>query len=444
MGGVVTGVGTGSGLSTELQPFALAGPVPAQASILWDWRYTGAGVTAGGTLTTASTRDADGYYQISGITGARNGAVITTLEPAGDAIPGNEGYPVDDLIDAGGQLSANGFGYETADGNYANPYYANYLTPPIDQEVFTQPASSGFAEVPIDFAAVMVPGVTIATVVPGRPSDALRLVVVDAPTSGVLSLDGTSVQYLPGNASPVAVRFSFDVQDQQGGTTPVITVIASGSGSQKVFGALSGYTDISLGDGDSTVSVFGVANTVYLGNGNQFVTALGGDNSVTVGDGNSVISLVGGGNTVIAGAGNDLVTLAGSGSTVTLGDGVDIVRGGVGNTINLENTTLSLYGADEMVFVGRGDATINDFSAGLHLTIGPGAGVDVLSHFASDPSGVVDLAGGVGGFVSAAAAVSALTSDGHGGSLLSFGSGGSLDFTGVAASRLHAWNFKVG
>src|SRR5271165_3326757 len=101
-------------------------------------------------------------------------------------------------------------------------------------------------------------------------------------------------------------------------------------------------------------------------------------------------------------------------------------------------------GTDEMVFIGSGNATVNDLSTGLDLKIGPTAGVDVLSHFASDPSGVVDLIGGVGGFTTTAAALSALKSDGHGGTLLRFGHDSSLDFVGVTPSQLHAANFQIG
>jgi hypothetical protein len=147
---------------------------------------------------------------------------------------------------------------------------------------------------------------------------------------------------------------------------------------------------------------------------------------------------------VTLGNGADSVSVGGSGNQITLGNGIDVVHGGTGDTINLAKTTLSLYGTDEMVFIGTGNATVNDSSIGLTLKIGPTAGTDILAHFASDLSGVVDLIGGIGGFRTAAAAVSALKSDGHGGALLSFGHGSSLDFAGVAPSQLHAANFQIG
>jgi hypothetical protein len=291
--------------------------------------------------------------------------------------------------------------------------------------------------------------ITIATVTPGLPTDTLSLVVTKAPQSGTVSLQGNSVQYTPASSNPsTPVTFSFDVKDELGGMTPVITVVAGDNGSNTVTGAVSGYTDVSLGNGDETVSLGGNGNAVSLGNGNESVTDGGGSNKIAVGNGNSTISLGGGGNTVTAGNGNDTITFAGSGSTVKFGNGTDTVHGGTGDTINIAgNATLTLYGTNEMVFIGTGNSTINDFSSGLDLKIGPTAGNDILSHFAAsggDTSGVVDLVGGIGGFTTTAAVLSALKSDGHGGSLLSFGSGSSLDFAGVASSQLHASNFQIG
>jgi hypothetical protein len=134
---------------------ALAAPLPGQASLLWNWTYTGAGIAASGTFTTDDAPDSGGYYRITAITGSRNGAAIISLEPAGEAIPGNAGFPVDNLISASGRLTSHGAGFATADGNYANPFYADFQTPPRFLEVFTQPASMGFSELPIQFAATI-------------------------------------------------------------------------------------------------------------------------------------------------------------------------------------------------------------------------------------------------------------------------------------------------
>jgi hypothetical protein len=144
------------------------------------------------------------------------------------------------------------------------------------------------------------------------------------------------------------------------------------------------------------------------------------------------------------GNGADSVTVGGAGSQINLGGGLDVVHGGTDDTISLNKTALTLYGTDETVLLGGSSASVTDLSTGIDVKIGPTAGADILSHFGSDPSGVVELLGGIGHFTSTAGVLSALKSDGHGGTLLSFGSQGSLDFAGVAPSQLHASNFEIG
>ena len=42
---------------------------PAEALRLWNWSYSGTGVSASGTFTTNDVPDGAGFYQIVGITG---------------------------------------------------------------------------------------------------------------------------------------------------------------------------------------------------------------------------------------------------------------------------------------------------------------------------------------------------------------------------------------
>jgi hypothetical protein len=101
----------------------------AKALLLWNWGYSGAGVSASGTFTTNDAPDAAGFYQIVGITGTDNGAAIAALQPTGTPIPGNEPYAVDNLVSAvEPRLTAHGFGFALANGDYANPFYngSNY------------------------------------------------------------------------------------------------------------------------------------------------------------------------------------------------------------------------------------------------------------------------------------------------------------------------------
>ncbi|HET7883231.1 MAG TPA: hypothetical protein VFL55_20260 [Acetobacteraceae bacterium] len=377
-----------SQLSITPQPFVLAGHPPPGSTLLWQWQYAASGIAASGTLTSSSTLDTTGHFLISGITGSRNGDPVVALAPPGQAIPGNEGFPVDDLIGPHGTLTGNGFGYETASGNFANPFFADFLHPHTFREVVSEPA---FSEVSIQFQAHVVPGVTLATAAPAAPVDALRLVVIDAPRSGFLALDGTTVQYVPSDKEPRdPLTFSFELRDQTGSTTPVVSVIAAGDGPHTLTGAASGYTDISLGKGDNTIA------------------------------------------------------LSGSNNAVTLGSGVDTVHGGTDDTISLAgNTSLAIYGKDEMVFIGKGNVRIDDQSIGLTVSIGPTVQHAVISRFAVDRD-VIDLTGGVGGFTDTTSVLSALQSDGHGGTRLSFGNGGVLDFAGVSPEQLHAANFRFG
>jgi hypothetical protein len=85
---------------------------PAEALLLWNWSYSGAGVSASGTFTTNVAPDDAGFYQIIGITGPTTGVTITGLQPTGTAIPGNEPYAVDNLVSAvEPRLTTHGFGF---------------------------------------------------------------------------------------------------------------------------------------------------------------------------------------------------------------------------------------------------------------------------------------------------------------------------------------------
>jgi hypothetical protein len=129
---------------------------PAEALLLWNWSYSGAGVTASGTFTTNDTPDGAGFYRVVGITGADNGAAITGLQPTGTAIPGNEPYAVDNLVSAAEpRLTTHGFGFSLANGNYANPFYngSSYL-----EYLSVPPYVNGAGpERPVSFSAAIVP-----------------------------------------------------------------------------------------------------------------------------------------------------------------------------------------------------------------------------------------------------------------------------------------------
>ena len=131
---------------------------PARATLLWDWRYDGDGVSAAGTITTADAPDASGFYQINEIAGQRNGVAITRLQPVGTSTPGNPGYPVDDRIRADGpQLTKAGFGFALADGSYGNAFFLDSASPPHYVEAQSAVAPPVFKEVTIRFSATIAP-----------------------------------------------------------------------------------------------------------------------------------------------------------------------------------------------------------------------------------------------------------------------------------------------
>ena len=117
----------------------LATAVPA-AALTWNWSYSGTGIAANGTFTTADTPDSSGFFLITGITGVRNGGAILGLQPAGTPIPGNEPFPVDNLLRLESpQLTMHGFGYAIAGGAFCNPFFASSLQPPTHLEFFSAP-----------------------------------------------------------------------------------------------------------------------------------------------------------------------------------------------------------------------------------------------------------------------------------------------------------------
>jgi hypothetical protein len=124
--------------------FVSSGVVNAQTvaekdQLLWHWSYSAGGIHAEGTFTTTNVPQGD-FYQIVGITGARNGVRITGLQPTGTAIPGNQGYPVDNLVSAAGMhLTNNGFAFALENGDSANVFN----NPPNDEYLSAPPYPEG-------------------------------------------------------------------------------------------------------------------------------------------------------------------------------------------------------------------------------------------------------------------------------------------------------------
>ena len=126
---------------------------------------------------------------------------------------------------------------------------------------------------------------------------------------------------------------------------------------------------------------------------------------------------------------------------------------GSNGTVGLTNAQSSVVGGgDHVDLSGSGDVLSLYDGAGDGVTVNAGANIDIGSNngqvdiynFATDPTGVIGLLNGVGGYTSVTEVLAALTSDGHGGTLLPLPSTGSFDFAGVAPSFFTAANFKIG
>jgi hypothetical protein len=131
----------------------LAGAAQAAS---WKWSYQGEGVVASGGFVTKDAPNADGFYEITQISGEMNGVAITGLQPPGTSIPGNDGYPVDNLVRADApRLSMHGFGFALADGTFANPFYGAHFAKPDTYAFFSDPANKRTSEPPVAFSATM-------------------------------------------------------------------------------------------------------------------------------------------------------------------------------------------------------------------------------------------------------------------------------------------------
>ncbi|SNB82083.1 Ca2+-binding protein, RTX toxin-related, partial [Rhodoblastus acidophilus] len=242
-------------------------------------------------------------------------------------------------------------------------------------------------------------------------------------------------------------------------------VVVLGDGADVVNLGL-GNGRLTLGNGDDKITIAGYGNIVVAGNGSDVLQGGDGNSTLTFGQGNNAISTQGygniikvgdGANTIVAGSGNETVnagngdntiTLSGYNNVVTVGSGRNIVKGGAGGdkvTVGGGTATLTFNGWSDHAILNSGvGATIYDNGYGLEVDIGSSAGATTIYGFDHDYYGVIDLLNNAGGFTSASAAVAALTSDGHGGSLLSLGTNGSIDLVNVAPKQLTTANFKIG
>ena len=218
-----------------------------------------------------------------------------------------------------------------------------------------------------------------------------------------------------------------------------------------IEGSLKGGSTIRGGSQTNIVNAHGSGNTIIESGGNDVVNAGTGSATVTTGSGDVVVNLSGKNNTVNGGNGNITVNMqTSSNSDVKLGSGTDSIieaagsKGGNTFILTGSHASLTLYGANDVAFIHSGTDAIADHTQGLEVKVGKEGGVIDLTGFGADKTGFIDLVGGIGGFKTPKAVVAALQSDGHGGTLLSFGAAGHIDFVGVAVGTLKAASFQIG
>jgi len=263
---------------------------------------------------------------------------------------------------------------------------------------------------------------------PGLPGDTLSLTAVGTSgTTGTVTLSKGDLSYTaPAGGS--ADIFTYTVSDQLG---------------DSATGSVNVTLDSSLLKNDNiTLSGSGIIIDGMSGK-NIDVSLTGGNNTVLLGDGNDQVTLSGNGSLVSVGGGNDDVTVNGTGESITAGTGNDTF------SLGASTASLVLHGQHDTVSVNGGRDTITDTpnsTDALSLQVGALGGTVTVGNF-SVAKGVVMLADALASaelWMTPAQVTAAVRSDNHGGSLLSFGASGSIDFLSVSPNELHASNFHIG
>jgi hypothetical protein len=229
------------------------------------------------------------------------------------------------------------------------------------------------------------------------------------------------------------------------------SLVTDGPGNTVTFGL--GTHEVSPGSGNDTVVVSGFpgmpVGTIHLQGTGNIVRATGAQLTVTGGVGGSTITLD---NTIITPSGQSVIQTEGPGNVVTqIGGNAIIGPGNGGDTVNIfgGQSNVVFSGADNMMFLhpglpgtssaGPAGVATLDQSTGLQVFIDPGFGSWAVSGF--DPTGVVHLLGGFGGFTTPDQVAAALHNDGKGYASLAAGSD-FIDFAGGPFPT--AANFAIG
>jgi hypothetical protein len=135
---------------------------------------------------------------------------------------------------------------------------------------------------------------------------------------------------------------------------------------------------------------------------------------------NNKIGLGSGDNTVVAGTGSD--------SVIVNGGHDSLIFAGSSNQANL---------------MGATESKVVDHGTGLQIDIWSSRQTDTIFGFGADGHGLVAFVNGAGSFTSVQAILDGLHSDHHGGTMLSLGKHGAIDFVDTSRLQLTAANFTL-
>jgi hypothetical protein len=412
---------------------------------------TGNTTTSGETFT-VTLSDSNGVLTATGGTQSNGGKTLTI---AGSLNQVNSALGT--LTDTDASIAADAITVNAKDS------FGNSAT----QQTITVPPQPIAGNARLDIAPSQTLDLTSALLAldtPGEPGDALALTAVGTSgTRGVVTLHDGDLSYTA-PASGSSDAFTYTVTDEQlhesatGNVSVTLNPSLTGNGT---FNFTGSGNIVDVGNGNDQVSLSGNNNTVAVGGGNDSLSITGNSNFVTAGGGNDHASLTGNNDTLTLGGGNDSASVMGNNDALALGNGNDnvtvigtgeSVTAGTGNdtfALGGSMASLFLHGQHDAVSVNGGTDTITDTPGstdGLMLQIGALGGIVGVANF-DVAKGAVLLAQALAsseGWTTSGQIASALGTDGHGGSLLSFGAQGSIDFQNVPKTQLTANNFHIG
>ena len=259
-------------------------------------------------------------------------------------------------------------------------------------------------------------------------------ITVNSGTGDTITGSGLTV-HAKTAVSSVSLSGSKDAITAGSGDTISLT-----SGTGDTFTGAGFTVDATKGTG-LTIGGDGLTGTTDTVSGSSVTVALEAGSHMTLKGSKDTVTISGVSNLTLAGS-NDAIA-AKKGDTITVNSGTGDTITGSDFTVHAKTAAFKIVGTSDVVYAGLND-TLTDGGSSTLFNIKGNVGALSIAGFGADPTGVIDLLGGEGGYTTAGKAFAALTTDGSGGSLLSLGADGSIDLLGAPKSSLHVTNFKIG